>query len=265
MRKLLVIFFSFLFVCSWAQEIKGSKKIVIEESVVTFNPPYTYEYFLGPNLTPYTMTKGMFSINFVVYSKGSLLSKVYVGLWDFFTLGIVEDIQGIVGSSDVSFSIPIAALKINIINELNGFSLSVGFDSFSYGTSGIAFNPDYYTKSLYGLHIPMAVRYKSFFGVYSDFVFGIKIPLLPIGDASFVNTSLFSSTYVKFSDFFMVSFGIDNLFVSSERVTNSSIFAELKFSPVRSFSVSMVLNYSFLPLFERMVKVEYIASLFNSW
>ncbi|MFN4245923.1 MAG: hypothetical protein ACK4F9_07265 [Brevinematia bacterium] len=263
MKNFLVVFLVLLsFAFSLAQEVVGSKKIVIEESVVSFVPPYTYEYCLGPNLSPYTMTKGMFNINFVMYSEGGVLSKIYVGLWDFFTLGVIEDIQGIVGNSSVSFSIPIAAIKLNILNEVNGFSLSIAFDQFSYGISGTAFNPDYYTKSLYGIHIPMSIRYKSFFNYYSDFVFGVKFPLLPVGDVSFANTSVFSSTYVKFSEFFMVSFGIDNLFISSERITNSSIFAEAKFSPVRSFSVSMILNYSFVPLFERMVKVEYVGSLF---
>lgn len=243
-------------------EVKGSKKIVIEESVATFEPPYTYEYSLGPNQTPYTLTKGMFKIDFLMYSQGSILLKMYVGLWDFFTIGLLEDIQGVIGNSDVSLSIPLASLKLNILNEINGFSLSLVFDNISYGTSGKAFNPDYYSKILYGIHIPMAIRYRSLFDSYSDFVFGVKFPLLPVGDAQFINTSLFASTYVKFSDVLNISFGIDNFFFSPERMTNSSIFADIKFSPTRSLGISLIFNYSFLPFFERMLKIEYIGNLF---
>lgn len=256
---LVVLIFSAL---GSGQEVRGSGKVVIEESVVTFTPPYTYEYTLGPNQTPYTLSKGMFLIDLVMYSQGSITFKMHIGLWDFLTVGFFEDVQGVIGNSDISLSIPLVSLKLNIIGEMGGFSLSVAFDNFSYGTSGKAFAPDYYSKVLYGIHIPMAVRYKSLFSTYSDLVFGVKFPLLPIKDVSFVNTSLFLSTYLKLSDIFTVSFGVDNLFVSAERLTNSSLFLETKFSPTRSLSVSLILNYSFLPYFERMVKIEHIGSLF---
>lgn len=260
MRRYILLFvFVLVSLYGYTQEVRN-KKIVIEESVISYTPPYTYEYTIGPNQTPYSLTKGMFKFDFVVYSQGSISTKIYVGLWDFFTIGLTEDIYGLIGSSTVSFSIPMASLKLNIINEYNGFSLSVVFDSFSYGISGYAFSPDYYSRVLYGIHIPMAFRYLSLFGRYSDLVFGIKFPLLPVGDVAIQNVSLFSSTYLRFSEYVMVSFGIDNLFISAERITNSSIFSEIKFSPVRSFSVSLILNYSFLPSFERMIKMEYVNS-----
>lgn len=247
---------------SLAEEVRGSKKIVIEESVVSFKPTYTYEYSIGPNQTPYTLSRGMFKIDFIVYSQGSVLLKLHVGLWEFLTVGIVEDIQGIIGNSPITMNIPLASMKLNIINEMNSFSLSVAIDSFSYGLTGKAFSPDYYSKTLYGIHLPMSIRYKSIFNSYSDLVFGAKFPILPVGDVNVINTALFLSTYVKFSEVFAISFGVDNLFLSSERVTNSSIFSEFKFSPTRSLGLSLILNYSFLPSFERIIKIEYIGNLF---
>ncbi|MCX8029303.1 MAG: hypothetical protein N2712_04825 [Brevinematales bacterium] len=262
-RKIvLIIFVLFIPLPLNSQEVKGNKKIIIEESVVSVKTPYTYDYTLGPNQAPYTLSKGMFCLDFVMYSQGSVSTKLYVGIWDFFTIGIFEDIQGVIGSSDVSFSIPLALLKINIINEINDFSLSLAVDVFSYGISTRAFSSDYYSRNLYGLHVPASFRYKSFFDNYSDIVFGLKFPLLPVGDVSLINTSLFLSTYIKFSEVLTVSFGIDNLFVSAERVTNSSIFSEIKFSPIRSLGISLIMNYSFIPSFERMIRIQYLDTLF---
>ncbi|MEN2998589.1 MAG: hypothetical protein ABDH28_06105 [Brevinematia bacterium] len=262
LRLIVLIIFSFILCPAFGDEVVGSRKIVIEESVTTFSPVYTYEFLLGPNQTPYTLSRGMFMIDFLVYSQGSLTTKLYVGLWDFLTIGISEDMQGVIGNSEVFLGIPLVTLKLNILNELNGFSLSVAIDNYSCGTSGKAFSPDYYSKVLYGIHIPMAVRYKSLFNSYSDIVFGVKFPLLPVGDVSFKNTSLFLSSYLKVSDMLTISFGIDNLFLSAERLTNSSVFAQIKLSPTRALGVSLLLNNSFLPYFERMVRIEYLGNLF---
>lgn len=254
----LILLFNFY---SHSQEVSGSKKIVIEESVVKYEPTYTYEDIVGPNISPYSLTKGNYKLSFLMYSRGSILLKLNIGLWDFLSFGITEDVEGLVGNSQIFFSVPLVNLKVNLVNEWNNFSFSIALDNYSLGTSGKAFNPDYYSKNLYGIHVPMAIRYRSIFN-YSDFVFGLKIPLLPVSDVSLVNFSVYASTYLKFSDYFTLSFGIDNLFPSSERITNSSIFGEVKFSPVRSLSISILLNYSFLPSFERMLKIEYIDDLF---
>ncbi|MGC8767282.1 MAG: hypothetical protein ACP5QP_06280 [Brevinematia bacterium] len=263
MKKSVIILFLLLIsiIYSYPQEISGSKKIVIEESVVKYEPIYTYEDSIGPNISPYCLTKGSYKLRFLIYSEGSILSKLVVGLWDIFSFGIIEDIEGIIGNNKVILSIPLVNLKLNLINEWNGFSISLAIDNYSLGNSGKAFNPDYYSRNLYGLHIPMAIRYKSIFN-YSDLVFGLKIPLLPINDVDIINSSLYVSTYLKPSEYITISGGIDNLFPTPQRITNSSIFGEVRFSPTRSLSISILLNYSFLPSFERTIKIEYIDNIF---
>ena len=239
----------------------GNSKIVVEESVLDIRPPYTYEYYFGTTITPYTVSRGMYNLNFIIYSGGSLLTKVYVGLWDFLTLGLLEDIQGIVGSGEVSATIPLATLKIRVLDEYKGMSLAIVFDNFSYGENSRAFNPDYYSKILYGVIIPFSIKYRSIFN-YSYIVIGYRFPFVPFADASVLNSSFFISTDLQFSQFLKLFFGVDNIIPLADKITNSFVFAEVKFLPVRSLGISLVFTYSFKPSFERMLKLEYIDRLF---
>jgi len=263
LNKILILLFVIFLGCFqnvYAGDTDKSK-IVVEESVVDITPPYTYEYYSGTTITPYTVSKGMYNLDFVIYSGGSLLTKVYIGLWDFLTLGLLEDLQGIVGSGSVSATIPLATLKVKLVDEYKGVSLALALDNFSYGESSRAFTPDYYAKILYGLIIPLSIKYKSLFN-YSDLVVGYRFPFIPFADASVLNSSFFASTDIQFSQFLKVFLGIDNIIPLEDKISNTFVFAEIKFSPVRSLGISLVFTYSFRPSFERMLKIEYIDQLF---
>ncbi len=236
----------------------SSDEIVIEK-VASVKIPYTYNYYFGTTVTPYTISKGMYSINFVIYGSGNIGTKLHVGLWEFFTLGITEDVYGIIGSGSVSANIPMVSIKFSILENYNRFSLALALDDISIGTGAMSSNPDYF-KNMYGLHIPFAIRYTSIFSE-SDLVFGIKFPFLPWADANTSNLYFYLSSNLDFSEYLKLYFGFDKISFSQEKINYSVLFTEIKFSPVRSFSVSILLLYHFIPMFERMLKIEYISSL----
>ena len=54
-------------VCSYYSYAEYSdSEIVVEESVLDIRPPYTYEYYFGTTITPYTVSKGMYNLSFVI-------------------------------------------------------------------------------------------------------------------------------------------------------------------------------------------------------
>jgi hypothetical protein len=98
--------------------------------------------------TSYAMQRGDLSLDFRVYDRGGVLTKVQLGIVDMLSLGLSLSVDGLIGS--VQLGIPMGRpgiiAKIRIVDEMTikaWPTITIGYDDSEYG--------DFFGKGVYGM------------------------------------------------------------------------------------------------------------------
>ncbi len=199
---------------------------------------------IGSVLTPDSMPKSSFSTEFTIYDGGGVTTRLLVGVIDIFSIGVSENFDGLIGSSNVNVNIPGAYVKFNLLKDFNNFNWAIGFDSFAYGKNGTYYSTNNSPSTIYGFYSTSGFRY-SLFGGSDIFVFGFRIPLLPSDFRDLSNTSLFAGATAWVSSYFVLGLTLENWYVATKKFDQILPSFIVTFLPSSQFKLSFALQYQF--------------------
>ncbi len=234
------------------EDVNSTVSEVLGEREVVFS-----EY--GDLPTPYTVGRGKFAVKFAMYGGGGVYFKALVGLSDFFSIGASDNIDGLIGSGEVSWNVPGAYLKLKMFEDLfkTGLLGAIGFDSFAYGKYGTYEKADKGYKTIYGVFLTFDKPY--IVGTADgDFVFGFRYPVLPKEYTRPQNSSMFLALSLIISKHLYLASGWENVFFDVKRLKESVVFIEVSPRVSKEFGLSVLFQYSFADKIPtRILKFEY--------
>lgn len=198
---------------------------------------------IGSIPTPESYSRGEYLVECNFYDGGGFQTRFMVGIFDAFSFGISENIDGLIGTDGVRFNIPGAYVKFTLFPKTDGFNAAFGLDNFAYGRAGSYVSTNGVSSSLYGAYLSLGRPY-TVFGAKNIFAFGLRFPLLPVETMALSNTSLYVGATLG-TRVFSFAFTIENLYLSftrSEDILPSFIFS---LTPFEGLSVRVVGQYQF--------------------
>jgi hypothetical protein len=133
---------------------------------------------IGSIPTPESFGRGEFAAQFNFYDGGGFQARFLVGIFDIFSLGVSENIDGLIGSSNVRLGIPGAYLKLSLFPQTEGFNAALGLDNFAFGRHGTYVSTNGDASTVYGVYASFGKSY-TVFRTKNMFAFGLRFPLLP--------------------------------------------------------------------------------------
>jgi len=199
---------------------------------------------IGSVPSPYGLPRGCFDFGFTFYDSGGVNARFIVGIMDMITIGISENLDGLIGQGKVNVNIPGAYVKLNIIRDLNNFNWALGFDNFAYGKGGSYLSTNEIPSTIYGFYNVVGWGYSAL-GGNDVFTLGFRIPLLPAEVRNFTNTSLILGATMAIPKYITFAFTIENIYIDFTRSDSilPSFMAILSLSP--PFKISLILQYDF--------------------
>ena len=262
MKRVLAITFSILLPMSaFADFMIEEEDVNSTVNEVLGEREYTFSEY-GDLPTPYTLGKGNFTVEFAMYGGGGVYFKASVGLSDFFSIGVSDNIDGLIGSGEVSWNVPGAFLKLKMFDDLlnTGLLGAIGFDSFAYGKYGIYEKAKRGYQTIYGVFLTFDKPYVAG-SSEGDFVFGYRYPVLPTEYSSPQNSSMFFSISLIMAKHLYTAIGLENLVFDVKRTKESVLFLDISPRISKEFGLSVLFQYSFqdrIPT--RILKFEYTSS-----
>jgi len=192
--------------------------------------------------TSSTILRGYYDIDFLAYGRGGIMSRIAIGLTDRIMLGIIEDIDGAIGTHKPDWNIPGVLIKLNIIYpEADTLGLAVGYDALLSGEYGKVYNNQLSDDLVYGFYIACSKSVILFRG-QQFWHFGIRFPILPYeARANGKNISLYTGLNIFVNAEFMLAGEIENLYINSGNRGKEVIYnlgAKYNFSEFLSISIN---------------------------
>lgn len=225
----------------------GDSEIIIEEESYTStkNLPekgiYEEPIDITGIATPFTLRRAEYFTRFIMYGGGGVFLKIGVGIFDILSIGVTEDIDGLIGYGPIRLFIPGGFIKLRLLNHYKGFSLAIGFDAFSFGSISKT-DLSKGNINIYGLYISTGYDYWMI-NSPSTLVIGLRYPILPIDISQLTNISGYIGSWWRISKFLQLNYGIERIYFDIQRLDESVIFGELVFIPISTFSVSVIFQY----------------------
>ena len=199
-----------------------------------------------------TLLRGYYDIYLSAYEAGGIKTKVAIGLADRITLGISEDVGGVIGDGNVTWTIPGVMAKLNIFNYTEKkIGLAIGYNNFyggEYGKTTITetnseTNISSHKEIIYGLYA-VATLPIQFFG-QQIFSFGARYPLLPIKMSKTASDlNLFANFSFAFNPELKLNMEIENIDLSSLDRNRPILNAGFVYVAGDVLSVSLNFRYS---------------------
>ncbi len=214
---------------------------------------------IGSIPTAESHARGEYETQFSFYDGGGFQARFMVGIFNAFSLGISENMDGLIGSSNVHLNIPGAYLKLTLFPGTTKFNAALGFDNFGFGRNASYIGTNGDLTAVYGVYASAGKSY-TVFNSKNIFAFGVRFPLLPADARSISNTSFFIGATLG-TPVIGMAFTIENLYLDfsrPEKILPSLIFT---LSPFPGFSAQVVGQYEFdTGMFNRILCLNYRAS-----
>jgi len=224
--------------------------------------------------TAENLLKGYYSLYFSAYEGGGIKVKVSLGLADWVTLGISEDISGVIGDGKVRFALPPGVMaKFSLFQlERDNFGLTLGYDFFTEGEYGkirnVKWNGSSFETNLYvvyGIYAAAAIPVK-LFKTRQLINAGIRYPLmpqvLPLKTATFSDLTLFAGLSLPFTKEFTFVTEIENFSFDFRRIEDTMLNMGFKYIAGDVLNVSLNFRYRFDGRLSRIINIEYQNILF---
>jgi hypothetical protein len=204
---------------------------------------------------PDTLLRGYYHIYFSSYENGGIKLKVGIGLLDWMTLGISEDVGNAIGDANVKPNIPGVMARFAIFRPDDGkLGWAAGWDNFiegDYGkftwteTNNATKETGTFTEIIYGVYSSFAVPFKLLNGDHR-FNFGVRYPLLPVKMPKTINDiSFFAGFDIGLSKEFHLSTELENVTLSLVNSPRAMLNASVKYVVGDVLGVSLVFRYLF--------------------
>lgn len=236
--KILSIFaLYFLFSLSYADDF-----MVIDEPADSYTqsdqPQGAFSTEIGSVDTANQPAKGalMTEVNF--YEQGGVESRIVVGIFDQFSIGVSERINALIGSETPILNIPSAFLKFSLFPQSQPLNLAIGFNRFAYGKSGDALDKQTNTSTQYGAFLATSLGY-TLFSIPHSTTLGLRFPLLPDSFRGWPNVSLTFATQLRWK-WFETGLTVENLYFDVTRLNQSIVSGILSFHLVDALTVETV-------------------------
>jgi hypothetical protein len=224
--------------------------------------------------TAENMLKGYYNVYFSAYEGGGIKVKVSLGLADWVTLGISEDVAGAIGDGKVKFALPPGVMaKFSLFQlERDNFGLALGYDYFTEGEYGKVVHvkrnsaeTNTNTYVVYGIYATAAIPIR-LFNARHLINLGMRYPLMPqvfpIGNATFSDLTLFAGLSLPFSKEFVFVAELENFSLDLRRAENTMVNLGFKYIAGDVLNVSFNLRYRFTGDLSRIINIEYQNILF---
>jgi len=211
--------------------------------------------------TAFTLGRGVYQIQAMVYGGGGVELKASVGLIKNLYLGVSFDVQHLIGFETPQVNIPGVVLKFKITDGWKNFPLAIsfGYDSFYYGSEGLledrAVNE--YNKMIYG---PYFVLTHTFFLFHSEqyLSFGVRLPVQPYFIPN--DTSYFLSLDIPLGNSFRIKGEIERVFWNFSRSTKWMFNFGIRYTYNDQLGIELGFMWQFDQPIDRVLRVVYIDS-----
>jgi len=194
------------------------------------------------------------SYDFYIYANG-ILNSFKISLFNFMSIGISENINNLIGYKLPEFFIPNLHFKLNIIDNINSFSWSIGYDNFNiYENYNLSNN---LPIILQGIYTVFGWNF-NFITVNNQFNLGYKFPVLPLDKSNITNSTIYLSFLLGLTDNLYFGLNIDNFYINFTRFEFITPSIILLWLPYYNFSISLIFNYNFQNFYlDKILKLEY--------
>jgi hypothetical protein len=206
----------------------------------------SYDYAIpsiGSAQTADNLRRGDFITEFIMYDNGGFGARLMVGIFDMLSIGVFENIDGLIGSDDIHLNIPGAIIKFSVFEPSRPFNLAIGFDSFAYGQGGSFVTDGGNPATIYGVYAAGSYVYEVF-RAKNIVSFGLRFPLLPSDFRNIANTSFYAGATLG-TKFINAGFTVENMYLDFSRPEEILPSLVLNFTPIPSFSIGLSLQYLF--------------------
>ncbi len=175
-------------------------------------------------------------VNF--YENGGVESRVVVGIFDLFSIGVSEKVDALIGSSMPVLNIPAAFLKFSLFPTARPLNLALGFNRFAYGQNGNVDVDGNNIGTQYGMFLSSSVGY-TLFELPHLTTLGLRMPLLPNSFRGTQNISMVFATQLRWK-WFEIGLTLENLYFDVTRLDQSVVSAIVSFHLIESLTVEGV-------------------------
>lgn len=195
--------------------------------------------------TASTILRGYYNIDFLAYGGGGVQTKISIGLTDRIMLGIIEDVDGAIGSGKTDWNVPGVMAKVNLIYpDSESIGLALGYDALLSGEYGKVYNNQISDDLVYGFYIAASKPIVLFNGE-QNMHFGVRFPVLPkAAREEGKNITLYTGLNVIITPDWMLIGEMENFYVNKNR--NDEIIYNLgsKFAFSEFLTISLNFQYT---------------------
>jgi TolB-like protein len=219
---------------------------------------------IGSVQLPRTIPDGAIASRVVVYD-GGMDAGTSIGFFGSLSIGVSENLDGLLGNRDINPYIPSLSIKFNLINDINSFNLAVGYDEFAYGNKAVFTNTVLSNGSVPGLPLTIQGFYLvtgwsfSLFGEADEWGVGVRFPVLPVEAIGLANTSLFAGAAVGMTRYFVLGVGVENIYIGEPENDITGTF-QFSFIPINDIDITIavqVLPFAATPTINRILSFGY--------
>lgn len=194
--------------------------------------------------TANTILRGYYNIDFLVYGRGGIQTKIAIGLSDRIMLGIIEDVGGAIGTEKTDWNIPGVLAKVNIIYpDPDSLGLAIGYDALLSGEYGKVYNNQMTDDLVYGFYIAASKSIVLFKGEQYLHL-GARFPVLPAAareDGN--NITLYTGLNVIITPELMLAGEMENFYINKNR--NKEIIYNLGIKYAFNEFLNIGLNFQY--------------------
>jgi hypothetical protein len=227
-------------------KVKILKKLIKISLITIFILPlYSETINLIDIPTAWTILRGYYDVNVIIYGGGGLSAKISIGLTDRLMLGISEDIGGAIGSQKADWNIPGVLAKLNLIYPSDdSLGIAIGYDSFLNGEYGKCYNNKITEDIVYGIYLAFTKPVSLFRG--SQFWhFGVRFPLLPFeARKNGKNISLYTGLNIIINREIMIMGEVENIYLNGNRNKEILYNCGIKYNFSEALSVRLNFQYT---------------------
>ncbi len=209
--------------------------------------------------TAYSLMRGFYYVNMNAYGGGGINTRIAIGLTDRLTLGLSEDVEGLVGQHHMRWYVPGVLARITFLSPDEypiGFAL--GYDSFYFGelakkahtrpmvryTEDGTASTNVQEELIYGIYFACTHPFILLQGM-SKLNWGLRIPLVPYeARGKGENISTYISMIVPFAADFRLYGEIESIYFNAARAGEILYNAGFRYNITQELGLSFKLHYS---------------------
>jgi len=200
-----------------------------------------------------TLLRGHYQAYTAFYENGGVLFECAVGLFDYINLGVIADVNNVIGYNTVRPHIPGVSAKIRILKYNPGWS--IGYGNFYIGSYGRE-DPRPIYGAFTSLTIPLFISDSE-----KKLLFSLRMPVQP--DTRPRDTTLNAGVYFPITDIFELNFEVANFYFYGD--VFSRIYWNWGGKMVVADVLGIELNFKYNAgsnQIARIISIEYTSSFF---